>query len=211
MFLTNEWYWFPEAIDKLTCKKIKDLGKNNFESGIVNTRKTATEEERATGMIPKWEKSDNIRISEICFLKEHQWIIELLWPFMEEANQRTGWNFNVDSCESPQLTKYRKGGHYAFHRDGMSDHLSLHKYPGLNTEPKIRKLSMTLTLNDSYDGGNLEFMSHGNQNCKIHTEEEFRKPGTLIFFPSFLEHRVAPITKGTRYSVVLWFLGPAFV
>ena len=76
MFLTNEWYWFPEAIDKPTCKKIKDLGKNNFESGIINTRKDTTEKERVTGIVPKWEKSDKIRVSEISFLKQQLQVAE---------------------------------------------------------------------------------------------------------------------------------------
>ena len=34
--------------------------------------------------------------------------------------------------------------------------------------------------------------------------------GTAIFFPSYMEHAVVPVTKGTRYSLVCWVLGPNF-
>jgi PKHD-type hydroxylase len=79
---------------------------------------------------------------------------------------------------------------------------------------KIRKLSLTLNLNgsDEYEGGNLMFdMGKHNEDLNQFYEcTEIREKGSLIVFPSYLHHCVTPVTKGTRYSLVLWCLGEAF-
>jgi len=45
--------------------------------------------------------------------------------------------------------------------------------------------------------------------CEI-SVPEFNKTGSIVVFPSDMEHRVAPVTKGIRYSLVVWFVGPPF-
>ena len=67
---------------------------------------------------------------------------------------------------------------------------------------KTRKLSMSIILNDDYEGGEFEFYGH----------KKSIKPtkGTVIVFPSYMVHRVKPVTKGIRYSVVAWFCGEPF-
>ena len=52
------------------------------------------------------------------------------------------------------------------------------------------------------EGGELEFMSDG-KTAKL-------KQGQAIFFASWLQHRVKPVTKGERKSLVMWFGGPSF-
>ena len=68
----------------------------------------------------------------------------------------------------------------------------------------MRKLSMTVILSNptDYDGGEFIFESTG--------DEVFKNQGTIIVFPSFIRHRVNPVTKVIRYSLVNWFEGPAF-
>ena len=73
---------------------------------------------------------------------------------------------------------------------------------------KIRKLSMSILLNDpsEYEGGVLEFNTpNGLFQCK-----ELNQAGSLVVFPSNVSHRVTPVTKGTRYSLVSWSLGPPY-
>mgnify|MGYP003641320843 FL=1 len=60
---------------------------------------------------------------------------------------------------------------------------------------------MSLILNDDYEGGEFETWSSG--------KKKFKK-GSMIFFPSWVLHKVNPVTKGTRYSLVVWFLGAPF-
>jgi PKHD-type hydroxylase len=66
----------------------------------------------------------------------------------------------------------------------------------------MRKLSLVLLLNDEFEGGDFELLWPGN---KIPL-----KKGRVILFPSILMHRVKPVTKGTRKSLVAWMQGPNF-
>ena len=71
----------------------------------------------------------------------------------------------------------------------------------------IRKLSIVIQLTDpeTYEGGNLELLSSIEHPITLP-----RKRGTLIAFPSFQLHRVTPVTKGTRNSLVGWINGQQF-
>jgi len=97
--------------------------------------------------------------------------------------------------EPGQFTHYLEGGFYDWHID--TDVLGKH-------QPPVRKISMTLLLSDpsTFEGGELEFMSDGKK-AKL-------KQGQAIFFASWLQHRVKPVTKGERKSLVMWFGGPSF-
>ena len=86
--------------------------------------------------------------------------------------------------------------------------------PGFTTEPgmwdKVRKISMTVNLTDpkNYAGGNLkfDFGPHNGAN-RFKVCKEIRPTGSIIIFPSFMYHCITPVTRGTRYSLVLWSLG----
>ena len=95
--------------------------------------------------------------------------------------------------EPGQFTHYPKGGFYEWHMD--NDVMGKH-------QPPVRKISMTLLLSpeNEFEGGELEFMSKG-KTAKL-------KQGQAIFFASWLQHRVKPVTKGERKSLVMWFGGP---
>ena len=96
--------------------------------------------------------------------------------------------------EPGQFTEYPKGGFYDWHMD--SDTNFAH-------EPTVRKISMTCLHSDpsEFKGGELEFMDKGKRPDDL-------KQGQAIFFASFLRHRVAPVKKGIRRSLVMWFGGP---
>ena len=208
--LTNEWYIFQEALDKNTCNKIKRLAKDNWNDSTVDTQKEITNEERKTGKKIDYKPDTKMRISDISWVTD-QWVYDTIWPFMQEANQEAGWGYHIKAAESMQITRYRKGGFYVFHRDGNGDHLSAYNKPqNAFMHGYVRKLSMTVLLNDAYEGGEFQFASYGKEECHISTPE-FSKVGSIVVFPSEMEHRVASITKGVRYSLVTWFVGPPFV
>jgi PKHD-type hydroxylase len=87
-------------------------------------------------------------------------------------------------------------GHYAWHIDRSNSHTVT-----------TRKLSMSLLLSDpsEFEGGELEIKFNSDS---ITTLEQ--KKGRAWFFPSWTLHRVAPVTKGVRKSLVLWISGPPF-
>ena len=97
--------------------------------------------------------------------------------------------------EPGQFTHYPTGGFYEWHMDN--------DVTGIK-QPPVRKISMTLLLSpeNEFEGGELEFMSNG-KTAKL-------KQGQAIFFASWLQHRVKPVTRGERKSLVMWFGGPSF-
>ena len=179
------------------------------ELKVMEDHGPGPDEERIIGEKPIPGIDKKIRISDVTWTSD-QWIYDTIWPFMEEANELAGWKYDIRGAESMQITRYKKGGFYYFHKDGRGDHLSAYDYP--NNEFKhghVRKLSMTVLLNNNYEGGEFQFATYDKEKCEIDTPE-FNKIGSIVVFPSDMEHRVAPVTKGVRYSLVVWFLGPPF-
>ena len=102
---------------------------------------------------------------------------------------------NMQITEPAQYTEYPEGGFYDWHID--NDVNCAH-------EPPVRKISMTCLLSpeSEFEGGDLELMSEGKV-AKL-------KQGHAIFFASFIRHRVKPVIKGNRKSLVMWFGGTPF-
>ena len=122
------------------------------------------------------------RISDVAWCNE-QWIYDLIFPFMQRANHEAGWRYNIKAAESCQITRYKKGGFYNFHSDGTGDHLSTFNAPDNKfLHGHVRKLSMSVMLNDNFDGGAFEFASYSKEKCNITPIEA--TAGSIIVFPS---------------------------
>ena len=113
-------------------------------------------------------------------------------------HQTNGNHFGFEGMnitEQAQFTEYSNGGFYDWHIDSDVN---------CANEPPVRKISMTCLLSDEkdFEGGGLELMSEG----------KFARPkqGHAIFFASYIRHRVVPVTKGVRNSLVMWFGGTPF-
>ena len=179
------WYWWNKIIPHETCQKLISLGrKGKWDQAMTRTT----------------EGYSNVRKSDIVWIND-QWVYDLIWPYMLRANEDAGWKYNIVAAESCQVTRYTKDGFYAWHKDGIGSHNEVR-----NDNGNVRKLSMTLVLNDDYEDGNFEIAGHGEVELVPRLGE-----GSIIVFPSFMDHRVTPVTKGTRYSLVAWFVGPPFV
>ena len=198
---------------------------------IPQQDKTIEEIKKEVGQTKNIEHERYVRDSEVCWFND-DWLYDLIHPFLRTANEQAGWKYEWDFSESFQFTKYHKGGFYGWHTDGNSCHFGKYKrfIPGVspknkdgeippgytenrNMIGKVRKLSMTINLNEpgEYDGGNLKFdFGPHAAGKRFHEVEEIRPQGSIIVFPSFVYHQVTPVTKGTRYSLVVWNLGAPF-
>jgi len=143
----------------------------------------------AGGVDPK------IRRSRVALLKpdeRHGWLYRRIWEGAGDMN-RACFNVEVDSIGAVQIACYHADdeGHYDWHLDFS------------NLAPR-RKISISVQLSDpaDYEGGDLEF-SLGDG---FYKGEAAR--GTVIAFPSFVLHRVTPVTRGVRWSLVAWITGP---
>jgi PKHD-type hydroxylase len=195
-------YWYFESIiSKNICNEIIKLG-------LSKKKETAWTGEKKPDKTDKKEIQRNrkIRKSDVSWLSE-PWIYEELNQVIHRANLNAGWNFQWDYNEACQFTTYKKGQFYDWHCDNFQGPYK--KHPNPNLIGKMRKLSLTLQLSDpkDYSGGELEFDMTVNKD-RPHREIFKNKPqGTVVVFPSFIEHRVRPVKKGVRYSLVNWSCG----
>lgn len=146
---------------------------------------------------------DEHRSSEIRWINPSdpgsKFLTDMLWYFAKEAN-RNAFGFNIDYLPDIQYTKYsaEENGKYDWHCDTF----------WANPTTYDRKLSIVIQLTDpsEYEGGDFEFDPQYPQIPK----EQLRAKGTVVVFPSFLNHRVTPVTSGVRRSLVSWIQGPKF-
>ena len=127
------------------------------------------------------------------------WLYDRLDSYIELANS-TVFGFDVVGFEGPlQYTEYGPGQFFDWHQDIG---------PG---GAGLRKISVVCLLShpDEHDGGQLEFPG-GLLGPAPGVEEILSMPpqGTLVLFPSYQLHRVTPVTRGLRRSLVSWVVGP---
>ena len=139
-------------------------------------------------------KKRTTTISWIPF-KEMEPMYNDLDKFIQKANRNHFGFGDIQITEQAQFTEYPEGGFYDWHMDTDVN---------MKHEPPVRKISMTLLLSpeNQFEGGDLELMAPG-KTVKL-------KQGHAIIFASFINHRVAPVTKGVRQSLVMWFGGKPF-
>ena len=137
------------------------------------------------------------RLSHISWIPFN--VLPEMYKTLERVMLQTNGNHfgfeGMQITEPAQFTEYSDGGFYDWHIDSDVN---------CANEPPVRKISMTCLLSNEneFEGGGLELMSEG----------KFARPkqGHAIFFASFIRHRVVPVTKGTRRSLVMWFGGTPF-
>ena len=209
MNLKNYYYYFKSAVPHQICDDIIKLALSKKEKLAMTGGLTS---------IKSNEDLYNLKLkrnSNIVWLNDN-WIYNEIHPYVHEANRQAGWNFQWDWSESCQFTKYKLNQYYDWHCDSWDE---TYNAPNTPSHGKIRKLSMTLQLTDGseYKGGELEF--DFKQYAPALRDEakhlikctEIMKKGSIVVFPSYLWHRVKPVTKGTRYSLVCWHRGKSYV
>lgn len=127
-------------------------------------------------------------------------VVDRLDWYFRYAND-AAFGFDLSKAHELQFTEYDAGveGHYDWHLD----------HDWKDARPAMRKLSLVLQLTDpaDYEGGELQLQEDAlNEEAKAN----LRKRGTVIVFPAFNRHRVTPVTRGRRYSMVSWMQGPQF-
>ena len=185
-----ECYGWNKGLSYEICQKLINLGNEKWEQA------------ETFGSHDKNKSLDNIRKSDVVWIND-QWVYDLIWDYMLAANEQAGWKYKIVATQDCQVTRYTKGGFYTWHKDGIGTHNEVVDKP--NNEflhGTTRKLSMSVVLNSNFEGGDFEIRGL-NKVPRL-------KEGSIIVFPSFLEHRVTPVTKGIRYSLVAWFVGPPF-
>jgi len=180
---TQNYYFFEKGFTDEELDKIyKDVANIQF----INA-----------GTGPENSQDKSIRSSSVKWVpknKEWGWLYDKMMTMIKEAND-TIWNFDLYSVlDDIQYTEYHatNDGHYGWHQDIGPGALS------------TRKVSITVQLSgpDEYEGGDLEYWKGGQD-----IQKAPRGKGVVFIFPSYMMHRVTPVTKGVRRSFVLWVGG----
>jgi PKHD-type hydroxylase len=147
----------------------------------------------------------NVRNSKVKMFhpdSNNSWIFDKLYQAVDQINNDF-YRFDLTGFNHFQYSEYNgKGTKYDFHIDtclGTEAPFELQVTP--------RKLSIVMMLSEpekDFKGGEFEIMTGGEP---IRCEQ---KKGRILAFPSWILHRVAPVTKGNRKSIVVWVLGPKF-
>ena len=144
------------------------------------------------------ERTTAHRVTEVAWMMQND---ETL-PFYQRMSEivlalnECFYKYDLHGLENFQYAIYHgnEGGHYDWHIDN-GEHTD---------QPRKLSLSLQLSDGDAYDGCDLEIYARSRLDVAP------RKRGTLIAFPSFALHRVTPITRGIRKSLVCWVSGPEF-
>ena len=201
IFLEHTYFAYPKGITEKICDDIITEGESKIiNTGLIADAPLVREESKRNKSFKALTK---IRNSQTAWLNNY-WIYKEIRPFIWASNKQARWNLDYDTVQDFQFTKYDGSSkqHYTRHADDAP------KNPG----DKYRKLSTTVMLSDpkDFEGGDLEFYNYsppGRKN-KILKTNKIKQKGTIISFPSFVIHRVLPVTKGIRYSLVIWHQGP---
>ena len=208
------YYWyFKSVIPSKLCKDIIAHGlKQSSQPGTTLQEGKARDLKKNPLSKEEAQLLKKKRDSKIAWLGD-KWIYKEIQPYVHHANKLAGWNFQWDWSEPCQFSSYTKGQYYGWHSDGWYE-------PRTQEGPmkgKIRKLTLGCHLSDpsTYKGGELEFdwRQHDPDKKQKNTScicKEAQPQGSIVVFPSFVWHRVKPVMKGVRYSLLMWNLGYPF-
>lgn len=194
--MRSEWAYYDSLIPAEECQAIiDDAVQRTATAGTVGLEGT--------------EVNPDIRHGEVVFLQRRDpafaHIFQMIDYCVDEANDEWfGVDYNRGGARSLQFSIYRAdtdaGGHYYHaHQDALLVS---------GDRPTQRKLSVTVQLSDpdDYEGG--DFLMH---HVSAHPPADvLRRRGTVLVFPSLVMHEVSRVTRGTRYSLVGWYLGPGW-
>ena len=183
--MNNVWEVWPSALTDAECDAIM-------------RRAELYADEAATVGFDKGSRSDEAyRSSTVRWFDPHREkdIVQRLMQFVEASN-RTNFGVEIVAPYELQFTEYHgtRQGKYDWHQDVWLE----------SPRPFDRKLSVVVQLSepDDYEGGGFEFF------CVQQPGATFAPRGSMLIFPSFLQHRVLPVTRGVRRSLVTWVEGP---
>ena len=225
----KNWYWYFESLFwPEQIMRIKEICGTHNEDETLEVAKHV-------GAKTDDQVIKNIRNNKVSWHDSHE-LYGMVRPIMAEVNQASGWNFEITAIEPIQYTVYYGDeNHYHWHTDTIinDDWNNPEWLEETNNQNHVlantmRKISCSIHLSDpdDYDGGEFELLhadSKVTSDSSLNSEElridgflnvspiplpHFKDKGSALFFPSFTYHRVKPVTRGIRRSLVVWFRGP---
>lgn len=180
--INYDYFHFSNLYSHIQVKEINNIiDRHNTSNTMIDS--------------PAVGKKSNIKILENSIFKD----LLAVWNHSLLTMNRSYFNFKLYD-EFPRfshINTYNVGDEYPWHRDSKS----------YSEKCDIKFTAILNISTEVYSGGNFElFLGSGNNQ----TITSLNDSGTLLIFPSFLYHRVTPVTHGTRKTMTTWFEGPEF-
>jgi len=208
------YYYYQDAIDPQICRDlIENFDHENAEQadvGMWQGRGALFADEirryKEEGLWdyeadrPKKGVLAKIRETKLNWLEPAHPMNKVLLDYVLETNKKV-WHYNLSKQTPCQLGKYEVGSFFTWHQDGG--------YSYMETEVETRKLTamMMVSAPGDFEGGEFEFYVGDSPYVRPPVSSQ----GSILVFDSHIWHRVKPVTKGVRYSLVSFIVGPAFV
>jgi len=140
-------------------------------------------------------KSHSERNTDVGFADYKHWFGQIMRRVGEQSNKECKWDYEITDHECVQFAQYRVGQHYNWHVDNFP----------LAGHPTERKVTVICLLSDlsEFEAGELQIRLYADYTAPL-------VKGSIIAFPSILEHRVTPVTAGIRKTATMWLYGPRF-
>lgn len=183
-------YVLEKKVDDLFCKNYIKFFK--YLKWLKQKAKVTSQSNKNDSEYSEIRKSEYVRLFPDHFWEETSFIYTEIYKEAVKLFNFDLWPNLEDMREDIKIIKYNKGDYFDWHYDIFHE------------LTKTRKINFTIQLSDEdeYEGGDLEFFK-----LNIHKN---KKRGTIILYPSYLPHRITPITKGIRYAIVGHLNGPQF-
>ena len=166
------------------CDRIINLAESLYEvkgtTGTGETEGTFNEEVRS------------VRVYDVHLEEDTKWIFDKIAYAAGKANKEY-YKYNLlGITHALQLLEYNPGGHYDWHIDAGDGSAA------------TRKLSIVVPLSKrtDFEGGGLKANNNGT------AMDVIMERGSISTFPSYMPHKVEPVTSGKRWSLVSWIHGP---
>lgn len=174
--------WYIASIPADTCDK------------LVAEMQTMPGKDATMG-IDGAQLQHNTRNTNVRFAPPNHWFEETLKQVANAGNATCKWDYHITGNEAIQFAEYSVDQHYHWHTDTFT----------LAGTPTDRKITVVCLLNDpsEFEGGEFQMRLYNEYPAPL-------VKGSIIAFPSILEHRVTPVLSGVRYSATIWLNGPRF-
>mgnify|MGYP003655217057 CR=1 FL=1 len=196
------YYFWKELFTKEDCEHIiRNEHKYNLKIAVTGTEQYEMEHGEPVEDLKHLSKAErqlhyrDIRNSEVGWIpydKASAWIYDRMWESAVNTNKQ--WNFDIRGFgEAIQYTNYDA-------TEGEEQYYTMHRDNGIPNNHRKLSFTVQLTSSDEYEGGDFELEEAGIL--------PYKDIGDCIMFPSFLKHRILPVTSGCRKSLVVWISGP---
>lgn len=189
-------------------------------SCVLNAEQVAEIRRIGDDLLDKWPLDGRVGFNEVSGVRPEKRKATVQWLHFPDKAPEHGWIYDAGADVLQQanalywrleITDFYDLLHYIRYDAGDAPeehdgHFDWHMDKGDHWRRPQRKLAFSLLLSDpsEYEGG--EFQVFDGEPITI----KENRPGSFIVFPSFIQHRVLPVTKGTRRSLVGWASGPKF-